>query len=192
MPLPVIEDVYRVAFNWRNANLGVEYENVMHFRQVVDTPVLITVALEGAVTADMWSATTTNTTIGSLDITKLDGGSLTQHYVTSGAPKWVGTQTAGDISPQVAALVKHVTGVRGRSHRGRSYLPAVAETANSNGTIVPGVVTELQTGWNNFLDAMTGADWAPVVASYLLATAEPITNYVVEALTATQRRRMHR
>jgi hypothetical protein len=104
----------------------------------------------------------------------------------------MGPVSAGDITPQVCVLLKAITGTRGRSHRGRSYLPWVAESLNTAGVYSESSRASQEVAWNVFLSAMKTGGWTPVVASYTLAVATDITNYQVETITATQRRRLKR
>lgn len=191
-PLPVIASTYRVAFNWKSLSITGTAENVMHFREGATGVEDLSVALTNNIKGPMWQHTSSNSIIDSWDVTPLDGGGLTSHVLAPTTADFHGQQAAGDILPQVCALVKHVTGTRGRSHRGRSYLPWMAEIIDSNGLIDPGNVATGQAAWSAFLHAMQLEQWNPVVASYTLAEATDITAYVYERPSATQRRRMKR
>src|SRR4029077_1717114 len=106
--------------------------------------------------------------VESVSITPLDGISGTQEFSTGATAKWPGS-TAGDIVPQVAALVKIGTGLRGRDNRGRVYLPFQAETSISNGSLTGGNPASMTAAWLDFLadvaaDATTPMLWG--VAAY--------------------------
>jgi hypothetical protein len=94
--------------------------------------------------------------------------------------------------PQVAAILKQLTAKRGRSYRGRLYLPFIAEGQIGNGGINGTSRATATAAWIAFHTAMTSAGFDWVVASYLLATAEPVVAVGVEGFTATQRRRLAR
>lgn len=191
-PLPIITSTWRVAFNWFDSTTAVTAENVMHFREGSTGVLALSAAIDSHVTAGMWQQTTANQVIQSLDLTPLDGSGLTQHFITGSGVKYSGDLSGGDYIPQGCMLVKNLTGVRGRSHRGRVYLPWVAESVQSNGTLTAANVASCTTAWNTFLAAMRADEWAPVVASYTLGTAEDTIAFTVEPKMATQRRRMHR
>lgn len=191
-PLPVIPSTWRVAFNWFDTVTAATAENVMHFREGSTGVLDLSAAIDSHVSAAMWQQTTANQVIQSLDLTPLDGSGLTQHFITGSGVKYSGELSGGDYIPQGCMLVKNITGVRGRSHRGRIYLPWVAESAQSNGTLSGSGVSSMTAVWNNFLAAMRTDEWAPVVASYTLGTAEDTIAFTAESKMATQRRRMRR
>jgi hypothetical protein len=145
----------------------------------------------------MWASTLSAWVIQTVNIIPLDGVSSTTSYSTGGASKWGGTGTGG-FAPQVATLVKIQTGLRGRNRRGRVYLPATSDTVNQNGSIASATNTTMQTAWSAFLTSLgTATPYAFElgVASYDRAHGgagahfQPAVNCVVEALTASQRRR---
>lgn len=192
MALPVIASTYRVAFNWTSTLLTTTAENVMHFRESGTGVELLSAALLAHVSSGMWQQTDQTSHISSLDITALDGSALTQHLSTGSTAAFSGNGVSTDPIPQVAVLVKHITGVRGRSHRGRSYLPWLVESLQSKGQYLESTRASQEVAWGVFLSSMRTDGWDPVVASYTLASAEDITSYVVEPLTATVRRRQKR
>src|SRR6185503_9051010 len=74
------------------------------------------------------SAIGTEYRLDSVDITPLDGTSVTRH-IARGSSSWPVGESGAEIIPQACALVKLETAVRGRSYRGRIYIGAVGETA---------------------------------------------------------------
>ena len=188
-PLPIIANVHRVAFNW---SIGVSEHavNVMHFEAPAMSAASLAAALEANVTANMWAWVSSSAFISSLSILELDGASGTVEIATSAGAKWAGT-SAADHVPAVAQIVKLSTGFRGRSRRGRLYLPAIAENAMADGVINGSLVAQ-QTAWNNFLAAMDAAGAALQVASYTQTDSRDVTAVVCEAVLATQRRRQSR
>jgi hypothetical protein len=94
--------------------------------------------------------------------------------------------------PQVAAIVKFLTAKRGRSYRGRIYIPFVAENTTTAGKLGPTPVANTTTAWIAFHTALTSATLDMCVASYKNATQEPIIALACETYTATQRRRLKR
>jgi hypothetical protein len=190
MPLPVIDDVFRVAVHWQDANSPQDAINVMHFFSETDTPTLLAAGLDAAANAGMFAAMSNAIIADEFAITPLDGTSATEFFVPDPS-KWTG-QTAGDYAPQVAALVKLRTGLRGRSQRGRVFLPFTAEGAQANGKLTGSKVTTMQTEWDAFVSQLLSDDRPLVVASYLHSTSHNVTSEVVEAETGTQRRRQTR
>jgi hypothetical protein len=90
--------------------------------------------------------------------------------------------------------VKLQTGLRGRSFRGRVYRPFAAEETCSDGFLDPANVLLLQTAWENFIASLAADAYSDtlVVASYKLATKDPVVNVVAEHALGTQRRRQTR
>jgi hypothetical protein len=190
MPLPVIDDVFRVAVLWQDANSPQTAVNVMHVFADTGTPTSVAAGLDAAANAGMFAAMSNAIVATEFAITPLDGSSATEFFTPDPA-KWTG-QTSGDYAPQVAALVKLRTGLRGRSKRGRVFLPFTAEGAQSNGTLTGSKVTTMQTEWDAFVAQLLSDNNPLVVASYKLASSANVTSEVVESETGTQRRRQTR
>jgi hypothetical protein len=143
-------------------------------------------------TSNMLSHMTNENRVLDITYTPLDGsaGSVTK-TLTNAAP-WIGTITSGETVPQVATLVSLKTGFRGRSARGRIYLPFTAEGALNNGSLVGTVSTSMNAGWSAFRTAMIAAGHDLEVASYKNASANTVSDITVEQLLATQRLRQPR
>lgn len=141
--------------------------------------------------ASQLDASGNSSSIDTLFVTPLDGVTASTSYPTGSSGKWVGTQS-GDMVPATAAVIKLTTTLRGRSHRGRVFLPFITETAQTNGKLLTGITGVLQTAWGNFLVALgiSGIEW--VVASYKLSTAQVVNNVLAEQALGTQRRRQTR
>ena len=86
------------------------------------------------------------------------------------------------------------TAHRGRSHRGRIFLPFIAEDVSTKGVLTGSVAAATTTAWNTFQAALEahGGGWQVDVASYKLATSEIVTNFICESMLAVQRRRQER
>jgi hypothetical protein len=192
MALPVIANVYRVAFEWSHDDYLGHATNVMHFRKAASTASALFTSLDANVTHGMWQMQDTHAHINQVAITPLSaGGAATQTFLTAGS-EWSGPTTSHDMSPQTCAIVKLNTALRGRSYRGRVYLPWVCDIYNTNGALDGGAVSNAQTEWDEFFTDMTADGFALVVASYKHATAENVTTLIVESRTATQRKRQIR
>ena len=199
IPLPVLPDVYRVAFIWGLSPFSPTPVNVMHFKATNPGSHASDIAatLNRNVQALMWANQATGYGISTMSITPLDGTTATQQFPATGT-KWVGSAGSGDFAPQVATLVKLTTGHRGRSNRGRVYLPFTAESVTTGGSITGSGVGFAQTAWTAFINSLASDGTLPsqlVVAAYDRAHAgaaahtNPVTSVLVETFAATQRRR---
>ena len=193
-PLPVITDTFRCAFKWQSST-GQTAINVLHFTTLAPaTAPDVFEMLQDTWTRNMTFVVSNTAIINEIDITPLDGTSATFTGATGGGLQWTGS-AGGDFVPALACVVKLQTASRGRSHRGRIFLPFVGEAENVNGVLNAGDVATMQTDWNAFLaavkvDATTPANL--MVASYKLALAFGVVNANVEGIGATQRRRQGR
>ncbi len=164
----------------------------MHFLSTTLDANGVATAIDAHVTAGMWYAQNSHAHVYELDVTPLDGSGTTAIFGTGSPAKWTGGSSTFDVNPQVCSVVKLQTAKRGRSYRGRVYLPWVAENRVTNGLLDPTDVAAANTIWATFLSDMITAGARPVVASYLHATAENVTGVLYERPTATQRRRQSR
>jgi hypothetical protein len=190
--LPVIADVYRLAWLWRHVNSGATAVNVMHWKKAGSTPALLYASMNAHMASQMNATTTANAEIYQVDITPLDGTSSTSSFLTGGTERWHGQGVTADMIPQGAAIVKLQTGLRGRSNRGRLFLPFVAESEQVSGTLDPAHPPVMATEWARFLTDMAADGFELGVASYKLATWHVVTQLTIETKMATQRRRMDR
>lgn len=188
--LPVISNVYRTALNWSHPVLG-SAVNVLHFRGAPGSAAGLFTALDANVTNDMWLTTPLAAQIDMVAITPLDGSTATLENTTDGATKWNGS-IGGQGMPQVATILKLRTAKRGKSYRGRIFLPWLLESLFSEGVIAPTEAAACQAAWVTFRAAMASSGYTLVVASYKLSTAELVLTSTVEGDAATQRRRMSR
>ncbi|MBA0085667.1 MAG: hypothetical protein HRJ53_11780 [Acidobacteria bacterium Pan2503] len=200
IPLPVISGVWRVTFNWHNAVTGWNTANVMHFREITSGP-LSSSAVAGTISAnlhsDMWVGKVSGDQLVNYQMIRLDGTSATAIELPTGSG-WAPVGS-GDVAPQVAAIIKLQTGIRGRSNRGRIYLSNQGEANTTNGAITPSsIVTAATTAWTTFqtnIQSGSGNNIVLGVASYMRAHGgsgahfNPATNIVCETMCATQRRR---
>lgn len=190
--LPVITDVFRVALTWHNASLPRPAANVMHFRSATLNAEGVWGVLDADVVTAMWDQTDANSAVVDVSVTPLDGTSVTFSATPAGT-KWKGGIGPGtDCTPQVASIVKLLTATRGRSYRGRVFLPFVSEDANDSGFLASATQVAMQSAWSTFLATAAGDDLQLVVASYKHATAADVTVLQVESLLATQRDRQRR
>lgn len=103
-----------------------------------------------------------------------------------------GSLGTGTVPPQVALLVRKNTGSGGRRGRGRFYVPGLVETDVDENGVVQGPDVA---AWQDAMDAFYAQLVVDDIPPHLLHSddVEPpylITSFTVDALTATQRRRL--
>lgn len=108
----------------------------------------------------------------------------------------VGLGSAGALTPNVAVLIRKFTASGGRRNRGRMFVPPVwpPETnVSPNGAIAGTQLGDLQNWWEFVRAGMTTAG-LPIVLlhSQVPFTPTPVTSISVQAIVATQRRRLRR
>ncbi len=184
--------MYRCALDWVNDNGPQHATNVIHIHKSSSNAAAVASALDSNVTAAMWTFQPNYAHISQLVITPLDGLGVSLPVITGSPAKWSGNGGSGDMIPQVANVIKMLTLKRGRSYRGRVFLPWVLEGLQNGGTLSGASVTTTTNAWVAFHTALTSAGFDLVVASYLHATADNVAGLICEPLTATQRRRQLR
>lgn len=186
--LPIIPNIFRVTINWADLG-GATGKNVMHFSGPSKDSQDVADALTANTQTNQFQGMSTTAAALTATILPLDG-------VTPGADYSLGTswqgQTASDYMTAPAVIIKHVTAVRGRSGRGRIYLPFVAETQQNAGRITPGSVTNMTGAWVAFANAMEADGIALGVASYTESIWRQSINIACESALGTQRRRQQR
>ena len=187
MPLPVIAGVSRVAVNWIYAeDFPLRATNVMHFDSGLLSPSDLVDALNANVQTHQFETMPDNVLCENVVVTPLDGVSGS---FEGALPDWHGSSGVGDFSPAAGAVVSLKTAKRGRSYRGRIFLPFCVDTIAGAGVMDQANADELAAAWNDFGAAISGDGATPVVASYTLGTAEPVTLYTVDTVLGIQRRR---
>lgn len=109
-----------------------------------------------------------------------------------------GSASGAGVSNQDAMCVTFNTAKRGRSYRGRNYVPALPVGARVNGTLWTGTVAGVWTATYDDLKIRTLAGgWTHVVLSRqegsirrTVGVATPVTSYRANTPIATQRRRI--
>jgi hypothetical protein len=194
--LPSIANTFRCAFRWSDTS-GQNAVNVIHITTSAAgrTPLQVFTALDANVDTNMWGFQSTNAAVDSIDITPLDGVSATNSFLTGRPGKWTGQSGGTDYTPAVSALIKLQTVHRGRSHRGRIFLPFVVEGMVTRGVLDAGVVASVGAAWSDYADDLVADATTPcsiVVASYKLASADVAHVVSCESVAGTQRRRQGR
>jgi len=203
MPLPIIPGTVRAAFIGQVPS-GQAWVNVLHCRYSGGAsspgPTEITAlhnilirfysgASYGAGFA--WLANChTAVKLNTVRYTPLDNVSLTTEFNPAAAGLGSTASTPSECAPVVTLRTAH----RGRSYRGRIYLPcptngAVGTDGRLNSSIATGTLTQL----NGVMSALGGASTTPFweigVASYLLSHFEPLTTPTFNLDVDVQRRR---
>lgn len=117
--------------------------------------------------------------------------------LTSIAPVAGKTGTSGGsaLPNQCCEVVTLQTGVPGRSHRGRVYLPGVSTGNMVNGQVATSVVTALATGYQTFLQGVRDFPTyglPPVVCSPRTSAMYDITTIRVDSRVDIQRSRANK
>lgn len=113
----------------------------------------------------------------------------------------VGASATEMLPPQVAVIYTLSTLVKGRSYRGRFYLPGPTEEDAGAGTLTGAAVTKYQTIPTNMLAVFgpsgSNADWQMVVISRYLnhvkrgtPVGTAVTAITIDTVLRTQRRRV--
>lgn len=184
--LPVIADVFRVTMGWSAGSTPMA--NVLHFYAPTLNETDVKDVFLPVLDPDMVAAMSSGCHLTSLAVLPLDGSTPTETTELDGTFTGLGND---QWIPQQAAVVSIKTATRGRSHRGRIFLPAVAESSQLAGQIDVGAIDLMQAAWETALDSWAAGGILLGVASYKLETFEPATTVVCKIRSGTQRRRNH-
>lgn len=191
-PLPVINDVYRVTWEWYlSNNVGARAANVLHFYDNLGTQSAadLFTDLNTITNNNMFAMQDPQANIYNVNIIPLDGTSPGTDFTYSSAKGGSGT---GEAIPQAAPLVLFKTLVRGPKGRGRMFLPFLDEAAQVDGALDPTKRTTAITNWGTFRTSMGAQNWDLCVASYKHASASLVTSISFRTVSATIRRRVNR
>lgn len=105
-----------------------------------------------------------------------------------------GGATINSPPPNAAVLVTKSTNTGGRRGRGRMYWPWAADesTVGEGGVWAGSAVANFQAACDDFLADLTTADLPMVILHRDGGVPSPVTQLTVQALLATQRRRLRR
>ena len=191
MALPVIENVFRCTLNWSTAD-GVTPRNVFHVRSTAPaTELEIADAINTSTTVEMWNLVGAGYHVDSVTVLALDGSSAGDEKLLAAGNNGGG---AGDPIPSACAVLTQRTAQRGPRGRGRLYLGPMAEGDAGSGLIPGTKLTACVEAWIEFNENLVNDATTPcvmVVASYTHADAHNVTNFSMNPIQGTQRRRQN-
>jgi len=193
MPLPVVAGSFLVRLVWLNGSVQRPATNDMCFHDDAGghTGTDIYNAIDSHVTHDMWKTTSGDGVVDHVITTKLDGTAASVIHPTGTPAKWQGGEASQTI-PQGCCVATIRTGFRGRSRRGRIFIPWIGEGAQDSGTLDGTKVAAQQAAWTTFFAAML-ADGFPIhVLSKLHTDSVEATEVQIQSFLKTQRRRSRR
>jgi hypothetical protein len=140
---------------------------------------------------DMWVGMADSAALTGFELTPLDGVSASLHHTLSTE---IAGQGDGQFIPNVAMVITHRTATRGRSARGRSYVPFIAESGFTDGHFGGDVDTLAGPAWNAFRMSLEGLTTPIqfVVASYKHSDTHAVVQSDQQHFAGTQRRRQSR
>jgi hypothetical protein len=193
MPLPTIANCYQVKLVWTNAAMQRQATCAFHVSDVTGAghEAAIMAVLNTEIDATLWTVLSGGAVITRVDITYLGTPSATVSFIPVTPAHWTGGGGT-DAIPQGCAVVTLQTATRGKSHRGRIFLPWVGEVEQLQGVLLAADVATMQTAWSDLVDDMAAASFPLSVASKLLSSQSLVVSAVVRPFLKTQRRRSRR
>lgn len=187
-PLPTIANIYRVTWDW-SMGFSLQAHNIIHFADtgLSGSEADLFAALGDNLTGAMFQTMANQSSLVGIDILPLDGSSSTTDHPLDGTLTGLGSSEG---IAQASTIVSLYTGLRGPRHRGRVFLPFVAEGSQNGGVLGTSDLAAQQAAWNAFLADMDSSNWPIAQASYVHADAHPVTAVTVKRVVGTQRRRL--
>lgn len=191
MPLPVITDTWRLAMKWTHPTAG-HAVNVFHVLAPPSaTAAQVVTCWAAHDSASMWALTDNDSTSTEFSCTKLDGTTPTA-TVTYTGPTPSGS---GEALPQLSAVLRLRTAIRGRNFRGRCFMPFLPEGSIADGKLNTANISTCTSAWTTFQAAIQADGTTPmslVVASYVLANVNVVTSFGIGQVPGTLRPRGRR
>lgn len=186
--MPVIADVTRTTLNWTGTS-GPPMHNVLHFQGQTGTEVERCDAFVDGLAAGSLDYISSQYTLTSIDFLPLDGTTPSHSGAPTSPPDGGG---GSDFIVEGCAILSLHTDVRGPRGRGRVFLPALPEAAQSGGTLTS--ATALAAAWMTTLGNWDGTTeiGTLVVASYEHADYNVVDSITVPQIIGTQRGRLIR
>jgi hypothetical protein len=198
MPLPIISHVCRAAVTGA-CPPGGRWANVWHLNfSGGGWPTSTDIAAMEAILLRIYSGSdytsghpyftfaNANTTIDKITVTPLDGSAASTIF-TPGVSASSGNTPLGPA--EVACVLSMHTPFRGRSHRGRVYLPPVYVSQLNGGVFSTAFINYILAQVAGAQTALGGANWSIGVASYKTTAFNSATAFTIDTLPDVQRRR---
>lgn len=187
-PLPVIEDTYRVTWNFTNSG-GVTPRIVQHYYSPGSDVDVFGASLIAVMVDDLFYPMSGSFEPETIDVLPLDGMTPTKSF---NLPSEIAFCSGDeDFSPASAYVMSLQTSVRGPRGRGRSYIGPVADSTIEDGKAHGISAGNLIDAWNAFLVA--ASELNPLislcVASYTHEEMNVVTGVQIRNVLGTQRRR---
>jgi len=200
MAFQPVPDVARVAIIHSNGSLPDQIVNVFYFRRTGQWGLPDIEQL-----ADTFKTLWANNIMPSLaSQTQLrrvevrgERAQVDVSYQLAVVPVIAGGDNSDPLPPQVAFCITHITGLTGRSRRGRTYFGMFGEGSVSNGFLSQQRINALLNGLGNIRTTLADAGWVHVVVSRVenrqrlpVAATYPVIGYrSYDGVVDTQRRR---
>lgn len=198
MPLPTINHVCRVAVTGA-CPPGGRWANVWHLNFTGGAwPLAADINAMEALLLRVYSGTAfsggvpymsfanAGTTIDKITVTPLDGSSASTIFT----PGVSASSSNTPLGPaEVATVLSLHTPFRGRSYRGRVYLPPVYVAQLNGGVFSTTFINDIIAQVNGVQAALVGISWNIGVASYKRTLFNTATSFTIDTLPDVQRRR---
>lgn len=189
-PLPVIDDVYRVTWNFQQ-NAGITPRIVQHYLAPSSNKLEVGENIVASAAEGIFGCMHEGYEPLEIEVLPLDGTSTTQTVaVGTGLELCQGT---GQVVPAAAYLMHLNTDQRGPQGRGRSFVGPVTEIASGDGRVNLDVAAFMTGAWTDMLTVLAGLD--PLislgVASYVHEEFYTLQDFNFSPVLATMRRRQN-
>jgi hypothetical protein len=149
-------------------------------------------------TVDLAPSLTQSITLQEVQITDLSSATGFAFTIPAPVPKPAGGRVGTPLPNNVAGCITLRTAKRGRSFRGRNYVPGLVVNDVTNNTIAAARITALETAYNSLITRMVGLGAGLVVISRFTAGAPRVTGVATvvtaagftDATVDSQRRRL--
>lgn len=185
----VVPDTYLVSINATSG--GQNITNVVGIRKAFSGADLVAAAVETAWIQTGGPIKLMNNGYQMKDVSAMFLGQADGEVVTKVSTA-VGASTGTKSTNAACALVSYGGGSRSRTSKGRLYFGPIGESdINTDGrTLAASSITAMTAAFNAFKNSLTTGGFEWVVVSRKLQTAATIQAISVQAVIATQRRRI--
>ncbi len=184
-----VDDIFLASAVFDVTNASGEVVNTHQYRQTVwdssknrvDLCKIITDAVGAAYEDDILGDMPASVVLNRVDCFVLQGGGLAENSTTYGT---AGSILTDMMTVRSAMIINKLTGLRGRSFRGRNYLPPIPEAQQGSSIVLAGFVTSVEGLYDTLhqVDDLAGNEFIMAVYSPTLTgidTENPVSNDVV-------------